>query len=123
MITVTGLENNYYLANNPIYLKFTSSEFPLPNYELTLTIGARVVTIQMYSGFAILDIAPIVKSLMSKPDFNDPNSNIIVVDVELFWYSDEVGNTVNLGTKSFIRGGQYAGQNNYLSSNTILKVS
>lgn len=120
---VQGLEENYYLINNPIYLKIIDDETPEENHLLTISVGSRDITSQMYNGETIIDIAPIVKSLFSKPDFQNPSSNIITIDLTGFYYFEEAGFQIPIGIKTFIRGGQYGGQNNYLSLGTILKVS
>ncbi len=127
-MTVQGLEQNYYLINNPIYLRI----FDVPvigedpkNYELTITVGSRIITSQMYNGEAMIDISPIVKSQFPKPNFQTPNSNRITIDITVFYYDEDLeqGVTIPINGKTFIRGGQYGGQNNYLSDGTILKVS
>lgn len=126
-MTAAGLEYNYYLVNNPIYLYVEGA--PLggglaENYPLTIVIGERVITAQMHNGMAIIDIAPIVKTLMNVPYFNTPNTNIVSAGISISYVDDmDQPQIINIGTKTFVRGGLYTGNNNYLSNNTVLKES
>src|SRR5690554_4352985 len=120
-----GLDNDYYLVDNPIYLKFNGTQsFPIENYNLFVDIGGYENYIQMHNGIAIVDIAPIIKSLMDSPNFFDKN-NMIKIDAYAL-YDDGQGGLPIFDTifqdKHFIRGSRYTGANNYLSNGTILKT-
>lgn len=121
-MTITGLENDYYLVNNPIYVTVTV-EIDLPG-TLQLAIGSRGLIIRMdHEVVVVIDIAPIVKTLMNVPDFNNPNENITTINISGQFFNEITGEQLNLGAKSFIRGGLYTGNNNHLSNNAVLKVA
>lgn len=122
-MTFTGLDNNYYLTNNPIYLEIFGGFGAGENFLLFINVGGRIIGVQMFNEYAIIDLAPVIKSLMALPNFQNPNSNRLKVDIGITWYSESQGFFKDFNDKVFIRGGRHTGFNNILSNNTILKVS
>lgn len=114
----SGLENDYYLVDNPIYLKIQEESTPYQNPLLNISIGSYVFDAQMHNGEVIIDLSPIIKYLMTVPNFFN-QSNIVQLSATIL----EEGSLPDFifFEKHFIRGGRYTGANNYLTNGTILK--
>lgn len=123
-MTILGLDENRYLVNNPIYLRFVGDIGEQADYLLTITIGALTTEVQMYNNGAYLDVSPFVKAQFpSTPNLFSPNSNIVKLDISVSWYAQSQGYQEFFNDKVFIRGGRYTGINNYLANNHVLKES
>lgn len=124
-LTITGLQSNYYLANNPIYI--TVRETAIWDYA-TIKVGNLPVSIVTPVENAVrVDIAPFIKSLMPNVSFN-VSDNIISVEIRVTTFRKilNVSLVVNqeVLTKTFIRGGNNRNLPNYnISANQLLKVT
>src|SRR5690606_41844360 len=79
-LTVTGLQSNYYLANNPIYI--TARETLSWDYA-AIKVGSLPVSIVTPIEDAVrVDMAPFIKSLMPNVSFN-VSDNIITAEIRV----------------------------------------
>lgn len=129
-MVISGLNNNRYLINNPIWVEITGAGAKV---TLTFTSFSQEVGEQNYfftfytlNGRTIFDLSEIIKSLMPEP--NHPQNPIAGSFIS--------GNSLNVGLtfqsgassqtlpKMFFRGGRDSmGTNIFLTANSVLKES
>jgi len=124
-LTVTGLQSNYYLANNPIYI--TARETLSWDYA-TIKVGSLpVATVTPIEDAVRVDIAPFIKSLMPNVSFN-VSDNIITAEIRVTVFRRGISVAIPIRqetfNKTFIRGGNSRNLPNYnVSANQLLKVT
>lgn len=124
-LTITGLQSNYYLANNPIYI--TVRETLSWDYA-TIKLGSLPVAIVTPIEDAVrVDIAPFIKSLMPNVSFN-VSDNIMTTEIRVTTFKRILDLYLMRSqatlTKTFIRGGNSRNLPNYnLTANQLLKVT
>lgn len=124
-LTITGLQSNYYLANNPIYV--TVRETTSWDYATIKVGNLPVATVTPIDNEVRFNIAPFVKSLMPNVSFN-VFDNIISTEIRVTTFRRLLNVAVVVSqevlTKTFIRGGNNRNLPNYnISANQILKVT
>lgn len=108
-LTLNGLEGNYYLINNDIWLKFTVGHTSVTSIGLMIenqATGDQSVQFIVYpiGGEASVNISQIVKSLFNDPDNNHQN-NFETLKINYYAITSE-GQVASYSTiKKFIRGG------------------
>ena len=140
--TVSGLNGDNYLINNPIWVDVTGlndtirrvhvvvktlteqNEIPI---NTILTFKYLVINNEMY-----FDIAEIIKSLMASPKhlFSFVNGSLlgsntlgVSIDIQAVLVTGIVSEMVTY-SRTFVRGGEESGDTNvYLGNNTVLKES
>lgn len=125
-LTIIGLQSNYYLANNPIYITVRETS---PWDYVTVKVGnLPVATVTPIDNEVRFDIAPFIKSLMPNVSFN-VSDNILSAEVRVTTFRRLLNNEGLLVSqetfnKTFIRGGNNRNLPNYnVSANQILKVT
>lgn len=125
-LTITGLQSNYYLANNPIYI--TARETSSWDYAVVKVGDLPVATVTPIDNEVRFNIAPFIKSLMPNVSFN-VFDNILSAEIRVTTFRRLLNNVsivVSQETfnKTFIRGGNNRNLPNYnVSANQILKVT
>ena len=124
-LTITGLQSNYYLANNPIYITVRETS---PWDYAAIKVGSLPVSIVTPVEDAVrVDIAPFIKSLMPNVSLN-VSDNIISAEIRVTTFRRILNASVVVSqetfNKTFIRGGNNRNLPNYnISANQILKVT
>lgn len=136
-LLVSGIDGDRYLINNEVWIDINSELDPI-YYKITfenLTNQKNSKPLIVYpnaNANAKVNLAPVVKSLFSDPQYNDnyiigdqiiPNSNSIRISVsyKLEGAEEEIGYQT---TKTFIRGGKRTNDTNQtLISGAILRPS
>lgn len=121
-ISIEGLAENNLLLNNPIWIEVRDSNSMNtihPKFQVGFSNGF-ISTYTMYEGNAKFDLSPIIKMMMSEPDFGNVNKNLFQTDVTFLFYDDFQGYQIPFKNKNFIRGGRFMGTNNHLTVNSRL---
>lgn len=124
-LTITGLQSNYYLANNPIYITVRETS---PWDYATVKVGSLpVATVTPIENQVRFDIAPFIKSLMPNVSFN-VFDNIISAEIRVTVFRRGISIVIPISqatfNKTFIRGGNNRNLPNYnISANQVLKVT
>lgn len=124
-LTITGLQSNYYLANNPIFI--TAKETSPWDYAVVKVGDLPVATVTPIDNEVRFNIAPFIKSLMPNVSFN-VFDNIISAEIRVTTFRRLLNESVVVSqetfNKTFIRGGMNRNLPNYnVSANQILKVT
>lgn len=124
-LTITGLQSNYYLANNPIYI--TVRETSPWDYAAIKVGSLRVSIVTPVEDAVRVDIAPFIKSLMPNVSFN-VSDNIISAEIRVTVFRRGISVAIPISqetfNKTFIRGGNNRNLPNYnISANQLLKVT
>lgn len=119
-LTVTGIESDRYLINNEIWIEIDSSETVL-YYKLVFQnqtnqkVSSNLIIYPNQTGFARVNIAPIIKSMF---DYPDDQSNYITTGQVIrnanrfkISVSNADGEALEI-TKTFIRGGNRTNDTN-----------
>jgi hypothetical protein len=113
-MTVTGLENNYYLINNPLNLMidgFTSDvKYLIIDIVNSTTDKEAQVRIYPINNTFKIDISGLVKSTFNTPSYPDVNININDINISFeAYFEDDTTESINIEIKQFIRGGNFKG--------------
>ena len=112
-MTITGLENNYYLINNSINLLINgfASNVNYLEIKATNTNTTKFATIRIYpiNNTFKIDIAHLVKSTFNDPAYPNVNINLNSISIEFKTYFSNGTNSTTTITKYFIRGGNFQG--------------
>ena len=112
-MTITGLENNYYLINNSINLLINGFASTVSYLEIKATNSntTKVAEIRIYpiSGTFKIDISHLVKSTFNQPSYPNVNLNLNSISLDFKAYFVNNTNSTTTITKFFIRGGNHQG--------------
>lgn len=132
-MTITGLENNYYLFKNKINILINGFTSDVKYLDLLFTnlYTNKISELRIYPINRVfkLDIAHAIANTFNEPNFFDTaniNLNSIKIDLKAKLINDtEITQTI---TKYFIRGGNFHGiypnqtqKENYLKNNDIIE--
>jgi hypothetical protein len=131
-MTITGLDNNYYLINNQINLLINGFASGVRYLEITATNvstnkNGKIRLYPINNTFKV-DISHLVKSTFNDPNINDVNINLNLVYLDLKEVFQDFSQSVTTITKNFIRGGNWQGvypdciteKENYLNNGDVI---
>lgn len=129
-MNISGIDSNYYLSDNPIFVELSDFETPTKVIEvrvknLSTQINSSPLRYYLFDESITIDIAPLVKAMMQEPNLFAPyvqqsigtvqrlQRNYVHLEFSFIEYTDPV-HIVNLEkrTKTFIRGGKRTYQSN-----------
>lgn len=109
---LTGLENDYYLAGNEIYVTVSETATPSRFLDVTytnITTGSILGTLRPYPNLQDVyrfNVSLPARALFPEPSRIDQPNSIQVIKIDIIAYLEN-GNVENLSiTKRFVRGGR-----------------
>ena len=133
-MTVTGLNNDYYLVNNPIIVAVDNQavhhyvvravSLSAPFTEFTIRLYPSDTRVEFDLSEMVKGIMPIGKAVITGTQL-DPVNNLRNIQITFTAYDES--ETIEMGkvilTRSFIRGGEFNGANISLSEGQSLRDS
>jgi hypothetical protein len=112
-MTITGLENNYYLINNEINVLINgfASEVKYMDIKFTNNYTGKVAEIRIYpiNDVFKIDLSYALKSTFNEPLYPDVNLNLNEIEIEFKAFLKDETIDVSKIIKNCIRGGNYQG--------------